>query len=148
MSDQHPKPPSKEDKVSKFTGLINRQRAPAEPIRKARDQEYFGTTFDRQGMHPVSAAIDFHLSSGDSFGVFYYAILSPILFNRGQGASPQKIRLKTQTLEITIQGRNLYSVYEYLLEQRLVWVKEADSSFVPDEEGKTVIEQISFEERD
>lgn len=98
-------------------------------IRKAKDRKYYGYTFDQAGRHPISLAVDFMLKDGSRFGVFYMEIASPIMFNLGSGDSGQTIALKTSSLEIVIEGKKLTPVYEYILEQRLVWVKEMEASF-------------------
>ncbi|MEM7373773.1 MAG: hypothetical protein AAF587_34440 [Bacteroidota bacterium] len=115
-------------------------------IRKAKDRKYYGYTFDQAGRHPISLAIDFFLKDGNRFGIFYMEIASPILFNLGDGISKQTISLNTANLEITISGKGLAPVYEYLLEQRLVWMKEIEASFVTDGNG-TLIESISYDSK-
>ncbi|MEL6847889.1 MAG: hypothetical protein AAFP92_05200 [Bacteroidota bacterium] len=98
-------------------------------IRKAKDRKYYGYTFDQAGRHPISLAIDFMLKDGSRFGVFYIEIQSPVQLDLGNGNSGQKILLNTASIEIFIEGKNLNAVYEYIIEQRLVWIKENDQSF-------------------
>ena len=56
----------------------------------------------------------------------------------------QQILLKTASFGITLEGKNLAPVYEYLLEQRLVWTKEVSSSF-SNEGLETLISSILIE---
>jgi hypothetical protein len=116
--------------VSKLTGR--------DFIRKATDRKYYGYTFDQAGRHPISLAIDFMTKDGDRFGVFYMEIQSPIQFQLGDGVTEQKIQIQTHSNEISIEGRKLAPIYEYLLEQRLVWLKEEDSTFEPNIEDSQV----------
>lgn len=151
MSDQFKFSQFERNRSSTIASLLNKGEPEASgitPIRKAADKEYFGYTFDKGGDHSISAAIDFHLADGSSFGVFYFGILTPIRYTPGSNGSAQQISIKTQSLNILIAGKNLYSVYEYLLEQRLVWMKEADSSFIEESPDKIIIEKIELEERD
>ncbi|MEL6257056.1 MAG: hypothetical protein AAFR87_33990 [Bacteroidota bacterium] len=113
-------------------------------IRKAKDRKYYGYTFDQAGRHPISLAIDFFLKNGNRFGIFYMEISSPIMLNLGNGSSKQTISLNTANLEIIISGKDLAPVYEYLLEQRLVWIKEIEASFIP-VDHETLIESITYD---
>ena len=113
-------------------------------IRKAKDRKYYGYTFDQAGRHPISLAIDFMLKDGSRFGVYYMELQSPIQFQLGAGDSGQQILLKTASFRITLEGKNLAPVYEYLLEQRLVWTKEVSSSF-SNEGLETLISSILIE---
>lgn len=117
----------------------------AEFIRKAKDRKCYGYTFDqRNGQHPLSLAVDFFLKDGSRMGIFYMEIQSPILLSLGGANTPQSITLRTTGTEITIYGKRLSPIYEYLLEQRLVWLKEPDSSFVAIEEGEAEVERIEL----
>lgn len=114
-------------------------------IRKAKDRTYYGYTFDQaSGRHPLSLALDFFLKDGSRFGVYYMEINSPILLSLGSGTEPQSVTLRTSSNEIVIAGRNLTPVYEFLLEQRLVWLKELETSFAEVADGETVIERIEL----
>ena len=115
-------------------------------IRKAKDRKYYGYTFDQAGRHPISLAIDFFTKDGNRFGIFYMEIASPIMFNLGDGATGQTIIMRTSALEITIEGKGLAPIYEYLLEQRLVWMKELDASFSPTN-NETIIDSIEISQQ-
>ncbi|MCB0651516.1 MAG: hypothetical protein KDC85_09600 [Saprospiraceae bacterium] len=137
---------------SKFQDQLRQSSTPfngdrPEFIRKAKDRKYFGYTFDQtNGRHPLSMALDIFTKGGNRFGIYYMEISSPIMFNLGTNGSGQTITLRAGGRDIIIEGKNLSSVYEYILEQRLVWVKENDSSFVEAEEVDVVIERIRIEE--
>jgi len=113
-------------------------------IRKAKDRKYYGYTFDQAGRHPISLAVDFMLKDGSRFGIFYMEIASPIMFNLGDGTTGQTISLRSSSMEIIIEGKGLAPVYEYLLEQRLVWMKELDASHISDN-NQTFIKSIVYE---
>ncbi|MCB0846265.1 MAG: hypothetical protein KDD63_25310 [Bacteroidetes bacterium] len=137
--------------MSKFQQRLNQERdnvteIKPTPIRPAKslpnaENSCYGATYDKAGKHPISLAIDFFTKDGNRFGVFYMEIASPILFNLGSGTTGQTITLRASTIEVTIEGKNLAPVYEYLLEQRVVWMKELDSSFIT-EGNETVIDSI------
>lgn len=115
-----------------------------EIIRKAKDRGCYAYTFDQAGRHPISLAIDLMLKDGSRYGIFYMEIQSPIQYQLGDGESGQKILFKTHTIGITIEGRGLGPIYEYLLEQRLVWLAEMNSFFA--KKDKTSIELITINE--
>ena len=117
------------------------------PIRKSKDFTFYGVTFDQAGRHPISLAIDFFMNDGNRIGIFNMEIASPVLFDLGGEVKPQSIILRTSFYEILIEGRNLQKVYEYILEQRLVWIKEPDNSFIAENDSDTVIEKIELKER-
>ena len=136
--------------MSKFQDRLKQDNVSNLPkqdfIRKATDRKFYGYTFDQAGRHPLTLALDFFTKDGNRFGVFYMEVASPIMFNLGDGTTAQTITIRTSTMEITIEGKNLAPVYEYILEQRLVWVKEVESSFTP-EDSETVIESITYESK-
>ena len=118
------------------------------PIRKAKPFKFYGITFNQVGTHhPISLAIDFFTKDGGRFGIFNMEISSPVLFDLGGEVRPQSIILKTNSVTITIEGRNLDRVYEYILEQRLVWMKEADNSLIEENNDEAIIEMIKMEEK-
>lgn len=117
-------------------------------IRKAKERQFYAYTFDqRDGRHPLSLALDFFIKDGNRFGIFYMEITSPVLYSLGSGATAQSVTIRTSTAEITIKGKNLSPIYEYILEQRLVWLKEPDTSFVETGEDEPEIEEIELKER-
>jgi hypothetical protein len=116
-------------------------------IRKAKDRNCYGYTFDQSnGRHPISMALDFFTSDGNRFGVFYMEVASPILFSLGSNGKPQTITMRIGRNIVEISGKNLSVVYEYILEQRLVWVKENSSSFVQDGGDEPMIEKIELKD--
>lgn len=117
-------------------------------IRKAKDRKCYGYTFDpRDGHHPLSLAVDFFLQDGTRMGIFYMEVQSPILFSLGGTQTPQSITLRTTGAEIVIYGKRLSPIYEYLLEQRLVWLKEPDGSFTEVKENEAEIEEVIIKVR-
>lgn len=118
-----------------------------EYIRKAKDRNFYGFTHDDRGQHSISLAIDFFQKDGNRFGIYYLEIASPVRFNLGGGTANASISFTTPSVDITIEGRNLNVIYEYLLEQRLVWLKEKDTSVADVPEGEPIIESIRIEER-
>ena len=117
-------------------------------IRRAKDRKFYGYTFDQaNGRHPLSLALDFFTKDGNRFGIYYMEIASPVLFDLGTEGSGQKIVLRVSSSEITIEGKHLSPIYEYILEQRLVWLKEQDVSFVEVVEDEPVIEKIEVKDR-
>ena len=118
-------------------------------IRRSKDRNFYGFTFDQaNGRHPLSLALDFLTKNGNRFGIYYMEISSPLHFNLGSNGQGQTITLKTGKSEISIEGKNLFPIYEYILEQRLVWIKEVDSSFTEDSENEPIVEAIRFSAKD
>ena len=60
------------------------------------------------------------------------------------GAS--KITISTTRLSITIQGKNLDDLFDYIIQHQVKWIKEPDASFMEVLEEMMEISYIKFEE--
>ena len=110
-------------------------------IRKCKDREFYGYTFEEKGLTPMAMAIDIIKEDGNRMAIQYHEIASPIIFDISG-----MVKLKVSIFEIIIRGKNLKSIYEYILEHRLVWIKENDSSFTEVKEDEPLIESIEIKE--
>ena len=83
------------------------------------------------------------MRNGEEYGFDYHELISPKFFN---GSS--KIVLQTSSMSITIEGKKLKLILDYLMEHRLMWIKEPDSEFMRlSYEWESEIDKITIEER-
>ena len=109
-------------------------------IRISKDFAFYGVTQTKSGQAEISLALKVIKANGEQLIVQYHELISPMHFN---GAD--KIELSTSSLKITISGKNLGDLIDYLAEHRLVWVKEPDSDFIKVEEGEVEINKNGIE---
>ena len=100
-----------------------------------------GASKSKSGVAEVSLALKLIMEDGSQLEIQYHEFVSPMKFD---GAT--LIEISTPTLSIKINGKNLQSIFDYLMEHRLVWIKEPDSSMVETKEGEAEIEKIEIEE--
>ena len=86
---------------------------------------------------PIGFKIFF--AGGNAAAIQYHDIISPLLFD-GAG----EIELKTPALSIKIMGKNLRVLFDHFFENRVVWIKEPDSSFVQLSEDQPEITTITL----
>lgn len=109
--------------------------------RKSRSTNpFFGITSERAGIPENAIALKLIAASGEQKAVHYHDIISPLDYD-GIG----KIILSTLGLKITIEGSDLEELFDYIIEHRVKWITEPQSSFEEVEEGKPKISGISFE---
>jgi len=111
-------------------------------VRKSRgNNPYFGVTNSRSGIPENSIALKLISASGEQKALHYHDILSPLDYD-GIG----KISIATLKLKVVIEGENLEELFDYILEHRVKWISEAQSSFEEVEDGKPIITTIEFED--
>ncbi|MEM8527987.1 MAG: hypothetical protein AAGG68_25320 [Bacteroidota bacterium] len=112
-------------------------------VRDARNFTFFGVTKGIIHDAPISIAFKIILQNGEQHIFQYHEVVSPMVFN---GSS--KIVLNTSSLSITIEGKKLNLILDYLSEHRLMWLKEPDSEFMQTKyEWESEIDKIMIEER-
>lgn len=112
-------------------------------VRDARNFTFFGVTKGIIQDAPISIAFKIILQNGEQHIFQYHELVSPMVFN---GSS--KIVLNTSSLSITIEGKKLNLILDYLSEHRLMWIKEPDSEFMQiSYEWEAEIDKIIIEER-
>ena len=105
-------------------------------IRISKDFPFYGVTQTKSGHAEISLALKIIKANGEQLIIQYHELISPMRFN---GAD--KIELSTSYLKITISGKNLGVLVDYLAEHRLVWIKEPDSDWVEVKEGEVEIDK-------
>lgn len=110
-------------------------------IRPAEKFTLYGVTKSKSGVAEVSLALKLIMENGSQLAIQYHEFVSPMKFD---GAT--LIEIATPTLSIKINGSNLQSIFDYLMEHRLVWIKEPDSSYTETKKGEAEIEKIEVEE--
>ena len=114
------------------------------PIRPSTDFTFYGVTKTRSGHPENSIALKIITESGEQLLINYHEIISPTR------CSPNfdKIKLSTLNLAISITGKNLADLLDYLAEHRVVWMKAPDSDFMKvEKEDEAEIESITIEEK-
>lgn len=108
-------------------------------IRVSKDFTFYGITQTKSGEPEISLALKIIKANGEQYIIQYHEFMSPMHFD---GATT--IKLLTPSISITITGKNLDDIIDYLAEHRLMWIKEPDSDFVEMKEGETEIEIIEL----
>jgi len=80
-----------------------------------------------------------YLKNGQSFSVPY--ALLPILIL----APDKSLKVKAQGIEVLVKGRNLHRVEEWMNEEKLLWLKEANTTMDDNEKYEVFIASISVE---
>jgi len=115
---------SKEDKKNIPTLLANKSKrnsfaqnlAPEGRIRDSKDYQFYGITKTKAGDAILSLALKLILQDGEQLILQYHELQSPIRFKPSD-----IITFSTPTLSVTIEGKNLESILDYISEHRLVW---------------------------
>ena len=134
-----------QEEGKKPIGKLIQERKPGyldKRIRVSEDFTFYGITKTKSGEPDISIAFKIILADGSQSVIQYHELISPMRFD---GATT--IKLSTLTLDITIKGKNLSDIIDYLAEHRLVWIKEPDSDFVEVKEGEVEIENIKVDEK-
>ena len=69
-----------------------------------------------------------------------YALLPIVILE-----ADKSLRLKAHGLEVTVKGRSLHKVEEWLNEEKLLWLKEANTDMDDTEEYEVFIKSIEVE---
>lgn len=130
----HPQEQNSDEITNLFRGSDN--------IRKSRgNNPFFGITVERAGIPENAIALKFITNNGEQKAIHYHDIMSPMDFDGGGN-----IVLSTPRLVVTIEGQDLGELFDYIIEHRVKWISEPQSSFVEVEAGKPRIISFRFEE--
>ena len=99
---------------------------------------FFGISDERTG---YVLALKVVSATGTQRAVHYHDLVSPMDFDGNA-----EITLSTTALKIIIKGHNLEKLFDYIIQHRVLWMKEPEESFVEIEEGAVEINTIHFEE--
>lgn len=99
---------------------------------------FYGVSDERFGN---VIALKFITSVGTQKAIHYHDLVSPMDFN-----GESEIVLATPSLRIVIIGQNLEKLFNYIIQHRVMWVKEPDSSFTEIEDGDVEVNSIRFED--
>lgn len=112
---------------------------PRGSILKSRGKSpYYGISDERTGN---VLALKIVSSVGLQRAIHYHDIISPMDFN-----GESEIILLTSSLKVIINGHNLERLFDYIIQHRVMWIKEPQDSFVAVEEKDVEISSIRFEE--
>ena len=125
-----------------ITGSFAKNVVPEGKIRDSKDFAFYGVTKTQAGHAVLSLALKLILENGEQIIIQYHELQSPVRFRPAD-----IITLNTPTLLVTLEGKNLESVLDYISEHRLVWIKEPDNSFGEEKEEEPTITRIKIEEK-
>ena len=92
------------------------------PILKTRGtSEFYGIAEEREGN---VIALKFITSLGEQKAIHYHDIISPMDYN-----GDSEIRLMTTRVTVIIKGRNLDSLFDYIIQHQVKWIREPENSF-------------------
>jgi len=110
-------------------------------IRRSRDFKFYGITQARTGRNETTMAFKIIQSSLEQLVIPYHDIATPIKFD-----GKNTIEMSASTLHITIEGQGLEILLDYIIEHRLMWVKEPENSsdtfLSNDDNGEIIITSI------
>lgn len=119
----------------KIPTLLDRSNS---PVLKSRGKsKFFGISDERVGN---VLALKLVSSIGTQKAVHYHDIISPMDFD-----GHSEIILLTSAIKIIINGKNLDKLFDYIIQHRVMWVKEPQDSFAEVEEKEVEISSIRFE---
>ena len=101
--------------------------------------QYFGISDERAGN---VLALKLVAQSGTQRAIHYHDIISPMDFN-----GDSQIVLFTTAIKIIINGRNLEKLFDYIIQHRVMWLKEPQESFIQIPGDEVEVSDISFEEQ-
>jgi hypothetical protein len=112
---------------------------PRGSILKSRGKSpFYGVSDERTGN---VLALKLVSSVGLQRAIHYHDIVSPMDFN-----GETEITLFTSSLKIIINGHNLEKLFDYIIQHRVMWLKEPQDSFSGVEDNDVEISSIRFEE--
>jgi hypothetical protein len=101
-----------------------------------------GTGEPARVLPPGQTMLDFRFANGDRMALAYID-LRAMRFNPSEG-----IVLEFATRTVTIKGRRLKSIYEYLGRHQISYLSEQSDGFDDPADGKPIIERIIVADRD
>ncbi len=99
---------------------------------------FYGLAHERDGM---SVALKFTTALGEQKAIHYHDLVSPMEYN-----GDTEIQLCTTRIQVIIVGKNLQQLFDNIIQHRVIWIKEPDSSFTDVEEGDVEVSSIRFED--
>ena len=125
-----------------IAGKFTQNLAPEAKIRNSKDYQFYGITKTNAGDATLSLALKLILENGEQLILQYHELQSPIRFKPAD-----LITFSTPTLSVTIEGKKLESILDYISEHRLVWIKEPDNSFGQANDNEPQVTNIKIEEK-
>ena len=106
-------------------------------LRTKINNPFFDISSDQDG-HVL--ALKFTNSHGEQKAIHYHDIISPMDYN-----GDNQITLLTSRLKVIIKGLNLDDLFDYIIQHRVKWIKEAQGSFMELKEADVEVSAIQFE---
>lgn len=81
-------------------------------------------------------------ASGGIAAFYYHDLVSPMRYD-----GRELIEINFPSFTIRITGKNLETLFDYFFAQRVLWIKEPDTSFIEEHEHKPSIQSVSIEDK-
>lgn len=107
-------------------------------VRASKSFTYYGITISKSGVLPQSLALKIILQDGSQQAINYHEFISPLKFN-----GKTEIELQTSSIKVKIIGNHLEKLFDYILENAVVWIEHRGESMPPETTtGKVTISDI------
>lgn len=109
-------------------------------VRASKSFTYYGITISKSGVLPQSLALKIILQDGSQQAINYHEFISPLKFN-----GKTEIELQTSSIKVKIIGNHLEKLFDYILENAVVWIENKGESInIYDIKGSSIIYEISI----
>lgn len=112
-------------------------------VRPSKSFTYYGITISKGGVLPQSLSLKIIRPDGSQLAINYHEFTSPLKFN-----GKTEIELNTPTLLIKIEGNHLEKLFDYILENAVVWIEDRGETITEDVKGGVVIDLIEVKEKE
>ena len=106
-------------------------------IKTLGNNPFYGLAHERDGM---AVAFKIVTALGEQKAIHYHDLVSPIEYN-----GDTEIQLCTTRIQVKIIGKNLEQLFDNIIQHRVIWIKEPDSSFINEEASSVVVSSIRIE---
>jgi hypothetical protein len=108
------------------------------PALKSRgNSQFYGLSNERE----LAITLKVITANGSQKAMHYHDIISPMDYN-----GDSEIILCTTRLKVVITGRNLDILFDYIIQHRVMWLKEPEESFSLTDDNDAEIEAVRFED--
>lgn len=118
--------------------FLRYKQSSSSAIKALGNNPFYGLAHERDGM---AVALKFMTALGEQKAIHYHDLVSPMEYN-----GDTEIQLCTTRIQVIIAGKNLQQLFDNIIQHRVIWIKEPDSSFTDVEEDVVEVTSIRFED--
>jgi len=126
-----------EQSNSSIPEFLRYKQGPSSALKALGNNPFYGLAHERDGM---AVALKFTTALGEQKAVHYHDLVSPMEYN-----GDTEIQLCTTRIQVIIVGKNLQQLFDNIIQHRVVWIKEPDSSFTDVKDGDVEVSSIRFD---